>query len=450
MPHKPRYHTPPLPTEAIEELRPFLKDFEDIWRGPWAHSDKTAEAGHAYVEALSVPAERKSMEPLSARVEENRNRFYQLITRSPWEWLEMQKRLVDVGVKHRVFTKNGGLYLDDTALPKKGTHSVGVGRQFCGVLGKVDNCQVLPTLVWGAPAEPNRDSVVWPLGMELYLPEDWTKDAARRAEAGVPEEVAFRTKAQIGLAMLERVRTRVAHGFIGADAFYGRDSAFRKQLREWQEPFAVGVQPERLNCVLEDALQGPVRSASEWASTVKWRTITWSQGSKEPLKAKVARLRVRVTSDGELTEEKAWLLLEDREGEVKAWLCWGMDRASLKTLVARAHHRWVIEDAFGLMKGELGLDHFEGRKWNGVHHHASLVLVALAFLQRLRVRAKQNRRKPDRKDRGGPPALLPPVRGVVRAIMHIKCADLLEDLGIPRKKADVEAPRVLRMLGVNA
>lgn len=389
MPHNPRYETVPMKAETWDDLRVFVEDFEDVWGGDWARNQNTVQSGHAYAQALCVPGERKSMEPLSAHVDENRHRFYQFITRSPWDWLEAQDRLVTVGLKHRIFTKDGGLYLDDTANPKKGKLSVGVKRQWCGVLGKTENCQVFPTLVWGAPQAVNRDSVVWPLGMQVYLPEDWAADAKRREVAGVPEEIEFQTKTQIGLDMLERVRERVPHRFIGADAFYGRDSMFRRQLREWKEPYAVGLQPERFHCVLDapGSKDKSIRSAQEWASRVKWRRVTWSRGSKEPLTAKVARLRVRVTLGGKLTEERGWLLLEQREDEVKAWMCWRMDKASLKTLVTRAHHRWVIEDAYGLMKGELGLDHFEGRLWNGSHHHVTMVMIGLAFLQSLRLKA---------------------------------------------------------------
>jgi SRSO17 transposase len=301
--------------------------------------------------------------------------------------LEGQDRLVEVGLKHGIFTKEGGLYLDDTANPKKGKHSVGVKRQWCGVLGKEENCQVLPTLVYGAPKAVNANSVVWPLGIQLYLPEDWAEDEQRRDAAGVPGEIEFQTKTQIGLDMLERVRERVPHGFVGADAFYGRDSEFRKQLREWKDPYVVGLQPQRFNCIATTLKKQEIRSARDWASAVQWRTITWTEGTQEPLTARVARLRVQATLNGSPTEEEGWLLLEDREGEVHAWMCWGMDKASLKTLVTRAHHRWVIEDAHSLMKGELGLDHFEGRSWNGLHHHVTMVLIGLAFLQTLRVRA---------------------------------------------------------------
>lgn len=452
MPFQPRYATIRPDSTLWEDLRAFTGRFEDIWKGPWTYNEQTAEAGHAYAQALVMPSPRKSMEPLASNVDENRHQFYQFITRSPWDWQAAQDRIIDVGREHDIFTKKGGLYLDDTALPKKGTQSVGVKRQWCGVLGKTENCQVLPTLVWGAPQPVNRDSVTWPLGMRLYLPEDWAADDARRKEAGVPEDVSFQTKAQLALAMLARVRERVLHGFIGADAFYGRDSAFRQQLRQWEEAYVVGLQPQQFHCVLDapGSKDETVRSAAEWASLVTWRRVTWSQGSKEPLTAKVARLRVRVTLDGKLTEERGWLLLEEREGEVKAWVCWRMDKASLKALVTRAHHRWVIEDFFGVAKGELGLDHFEGRKWMGLHHHVTMGMVAFGFLavKRVGLRASRGRKTRKRSSIKGE-AQLPPIRAVVRALEVMRFAVVLEAvLGVPRSEAEKHAPVMLRMLGV--
>lgn len=465
MPFKPRYSTPQLEPAVLEDLRDFLSNVEDVWTGPWARNQETVTAGFAYTQALLVPAERKSIEPLAARVNENRNQFYQFITYSPWKWLALQQRLPVLGKKYAILTQDGGIYLDDCGNPKKGTHSVGVQRQFCGVLGKTENCQVFPTLVWGKPAEPNRDSVLWPLAMELYLPESWAGDAERREEARVPEEVKFRTKHEIGLAMLDRVRKEVPHSWLGMDAEYGTDAKLRKQLRDWEEPYVVGVRPHHVHCRWEDlpAARGKgsgggekgVLTAQEWAQRVHWRTITWSQGSKGPLTARVARVPVRVFSDGEPSEEVGWLLLEQREEEVKAWLCWGFNEASLEDLVRMAHHRWVIEDAFGLMKGELGFDHFEGRTWPGVHHHVSLVMLGLAFLQWQRVKAgleesTEAASPEDSEDDGEKRAKLPTMRGVMRALLVLRFVGVLVSVfGIPQCEAEEHAPVVLRMVGLN-
>lgn len=408
LPHTPRFATPAVESTVWDELTEFVKDIEDVWAGTWARNQETVKAGHAYMQALCVPSVRKSMELLSASADENRHHFYQFITRSPWSWEQLQDRLVDVGLTHDIFSrKDGGLYVDDTALPKTGKHSVGVKRQYCGVLGKTENCQALTTVVWGAPAQANRDSVLWPIGMELYLPEEWASDEARREKAGVPDDVAFRTKNENALAILDRVRTRVPHEFIGADAGYGSDGAWRKQLREWKEPYVVGVRPSDIRCAPDVPLKtstktGPGRPANpklpdsanaitpkEWAKKVSWETISWTEGARgEELSAKVARVRVRVTRrpTATPTDETGWLLLEQRDNELKTWICWGLDDASLEDLVRMAHHRWIIEHAFSIMKGELGLDNFEGRKWNGLHHHVTLVMLALAFLQTLRLK----------------------------------------------------------------
>lgn len=408
LPHTPRYATPTVEPTVWDELTSFVKEVEDVWAGNWARNQETVKAGHAYVQALCVPGARKSMELLSASADENRHQFYQFITRSPWSWSQLQDRLVETGQKHGVFSREGsGIYVDDTALPKTGKHSVGVKRQYCGVLGKTENCQALTTVVWGASAEANRDSVLWPLGMELYLPEEWANDEERREKAGVPDDVTFRTKNENALAILARVRSRVPHEFIGADAAYGSDGAWRKQLREWNEPYVVGVRPTDIRCAPDLPLKnvrrkrGPGRppnpklpsganakSPMEWAEEVSWETVTWTEGARgTPLTAQVARVRVRITKKAmrDLSDETGWLLLEKRDNELKAWICWGLDDASLETLVRMAHHRWIIEHAFSIMKGELGLDNFEGRKWNGLHHHVTLVMLALAFLQALRL-----------------------------------------------------------------
>lgn len=472
MPHKPRHTLATLDPDAANALPDFVKDFEPVWAGAWARNQETVTAGRRYVEGLLLPGERKSMEPLSGRVNAERDEFYQFITRSPWEWMPLQDRLVDAGLRRGVLDASGGLYVDDVGVPKKGDKSVGVARQYCGVLGKVDNCQALVTMVWGAPAQENRDTALWPLGIELYLPKEWAGDAARREEAGVPVEVRFRTKNQIALDRLERIRSRVPHAWIGTDAAYGSDGAFRSQLRSWREPHVVGVRSNAFRCRWDDldgaragASTPPTRQAltpKEWADHATWRTLTWSQGTHQKLQARVARVPVRVVdADGADTGESGWLVLERRGSQLKAWLAWGFNDASLEDQVRMAHHRWTIEDAHGLMKGELGLDHFEGRKWNGLHHHASLVLLALAFLETLRLK-RATRTLPDapappapgpkrgRRPKPTRAAGLPPVRAVVRALTVLRFARLQEAaFGTPRKKAEKGAPAFLRMMGVN-
>jgi SRSO17 transposase len=253
--------------------------------------------------------------------------------------------------------------------------------------------------------------------MELYLPEEWANDPARREKAGVPEAVKFETKPNLALRMIARVRERVAHAFIGADAGYGCDGDFRAQLREWNEPYVVGVRPTDIRLAPETRLVTPPRksgpgappgprlpphakplSAHEWAKKAKWSSITWATGADgEPLTARVARFRVRVTvKAGKATDETGWLLLEERQNELKSWICWGVDDKSLEDLVRMAHHRWTIEHAYETMKGELGLDHFEGRSWNGLHHHVSLVMLALAFLETQRA-TDSKKGRPNRK-----------------------------------------------------
>ncbi len=244
----PRCETPATDFKVWDELRSFVSEFEGVWRGGWSRDGNTVEMGHAYAPALCVPAARKSMEPLSARVNERADRVWQFIRRSPWSHESLQDRLIPVGAARGVFRRTGGLCVDDPGDPKKGRESVGVQAQYCGNTGKVDNCQVLPTLVYGEPARANRDSILWPLRMRLYLPREWASDAQRRRKVGVPEAAEFRTRGEIALAMIDEVRSRVPHGFIGGDSAYGKDGAFRAQLRAWTEPYVLAVPPTEIRC----------------------------------------------------------------------------------------------------------------------------------------------------------------------------------------------------------
>lgn len=387
-----------------KELEAFLAPVEHVWRGTGRRGKDTVRSGHLYAQALCAPGSRKSMEPLSAIVDVGRDQFYQFITRSPWDWEEMQDQLIPLGTARSVFRDTGGLYVDSTENSKKGEMSIGVKRQYSGHAGKVDNCQAFVTLVYGEMARANRDSLLWPLRMRVYLPEEWANDAERREAAGVPREIEFKTKNEMALAMIGEVRDRVPHRFIGADSAFGKDGALRRQLREWEEPYVLAVPSGEIRCAPDLPLKpkpyagvgarpkprlpdnAVSRSPEEWARSARWRTMTWTQGTKGPIKVNVARKRVRVTVKGGVeTDETGWLLLEKTpEGEIKSWICWGVDDATLPELVRMAHHRWVIEDAFSLMKGELGLDHFEGRTWQGTHHHATMAMLALAFLETLR------------------------------------------------------------------
>jgi SRSO17 transposase len=293
---------------------------------------------------------------------------------------------------------------------KQGRHSVGVKRQYCGQLGKKANCQALVSLTLALAEVPVG------VGLRLFLPEDWCADAGRRAAAGVPEAVGYRPKWRIALDEIDRVLASGARfGCVLADSEYGKAAEFRQGLSERSCPWAVGILPTQKVYPADVRLASPERkptgrprkhpmpsavsvAAAELieARSDAFRALSWRTGTKGPLRAEFAALRVRV-ADGpvaaraqHLPGAEAWLVGEHRaNGERKYYLANHPADTPLETLAALIKARWVCEQMHQQMKDELGLDHFEGRSWRGLHHHALLRQLALAFLQHLRLGGKK-------------------------------------------------------------
>jgi SRSO17 transposase len=318
------------------------------------------------------------------------------ITHSPWPAEPLWTRLADVVPERR-----GILALDDTGLPKQGTHSVGVKRQYSGTLGKTGNCQVAVSSLLIA------QDLVWPLRCELYLPHEWIEDAARRREVGIPARVPFREKWRIALA---QVRAALQGGFqltaVVTDADYGSIVAFRHGLERLGLRYAVAI---RSNLKLQRSGARRPQTAAALAKQIptdQWQRVCWGQGTKGPLAARFAALRVRpARSRGE-----RWLLCERSlaKDERKSYLLNLDASASLKELVTLARCRWPIEQQYRELKDELGWDHFEGRSYRGWTHHTVLTAIAFVFLQ------FERRRSPDH-----PRPTLPHVRMWVREIMAV-------------------------------
>jgi SRSO17 transposase len=240
---------------------------------------------------------------------------------------------------------------------------------------------------------------------------EWFEDPERCKEAGIPKDVLFQTKSEIGLDLINCVREeQVPHCAIVADADYGTDGGFRDTLRQWKEPYVVAVIPSDFAVVPEDTpiipagtpyACGSLRKHLGFHRNIKprtadvvareipdkdWQTVEWSEGTKGKLSARFYRMRVRVTKTGRPTDETGWILFEiTKDGELKVYMCWGFDTAPLEMLVGLAHSRWVVEQGWKQMKGELGFDEFEGRKWRGWHHHAIMVAIAFSYLMLLRI-----------------------------------------------------------------
>jgi SRSO17 transposase len=303
--------------------------------------------------------------------------------------------------------KDAALIVDDTALPKQGKHSVGVKRQHCGVLGKQANCQVLVSLTLAHKEVPV------PIALRLYLPEDWAQDEARRAAAKVPESITFEPKGDIALAQIDAaLADGVRFGIVLADAGYGSSASFRAGLTQRGLQWAVGVQPTQkvypADVTLDMPANPPVGRPAKYAkpsvpsvSVVQMiamlgskalRRCSWRCGTKGMLSARFAAVRVCV-ADGVLAShwqhlpgQAAWLVCEARSsGERKYYFTNHPPNTPRRTLVRAIKARWACEQAHQQLKDELGLDHYEGRSWLGLHHHALLTMMAFTYLQHRRL-----------------------------------------------------------------
>jgi SRSO17 transposase len=364
-----------------------------------------------YLRGLLLPGERKSVEPMAARVAPGGvQQLHHFVSASPWATEPLEAELVRAADR-LVGGPGAVLVVDDTALVKQGAHSVGVQRQYCGELGKKANCQALVSLTLA------RGEVPVCVGLRLFLPEGWAGDPERRRRAGVPEAVAGRPKWRIALDEIDRVLAAGARfGCVLGDAEYGKAAEFRRGLTQRGLTWALGVLPNQkvfpADVTLAPRPRSPtgrpakhpvpsapsVEAAKLFASLPRraFRSVSWRRGTKGPLKARFAAVRVRV-ADGpvaaraqHLPGEEAWLVCEERAaGERKLYLANHEADAPLRVLAKAIKARWVCEQMHRQMKRELGLDHFEGRSWRGLHHHA--LLCQVAFLQHLRLGGKTRR-----------------------------------------------------------
>lgn len=374
-------------------LTPFLAVLGRKTRRTWAP---------LYLRGLLGPGERKSLQPMAARLGlPGHDQLQHFIASPAWDDAPLW-RVLAVEADRLVGGPDAVLVIDDTALPKQGAWSVGVARQYCGVLGKRANCQALVSLTLA------RDGVPIPVALRLFLPETWTQDPGRCAHAGVPEAaIAARSKGEIALAEIDRVLAEgVRFGIVLADAGYGASAEFRHGLEERHLRWAVGI--PRNQKVYNAAVQlvpptgrkrRPVpdeepREAEAVLAELPWRRILWRRGTKGALAARFAAARIRVgdgptfANNRHLPGDEAWLVGEWRSsGERKYYLSNLPPRTSLRALASAIKARWVCEQAHQQLKQELGLSHFEGRSWTGLHRHALMSCVAFAYLQHLRLAA---------------------------------------------------------------
>jgi SRSO17 transposase len=376
-------------------------------------------AGHAdrhiplrnYCTGLLLPGERKSVEPMAARlgshdVRRTHQSLHHFVADAPWSDQEMLEQ-----VRQQVLPamqKSGPVVawiIDDTGFPKQGKHSVGVARQYCGQLGKSDNSQAAVSLsvsTWHSSL---------PVAWRLYLPEVWCQDAERCRKAGVPEETSFQTKPEIALDQIRQAMQRqVPMGVVLADAGYGKGTQFRTALTELGLQYIVGIES---NATVWEPGQQPLpapprkpgrgappkrlrRAPDHQPLSVKqlalaqpssaWKNVGWRPGNHGILRSRFAAVRVRPAHRDEkrtAPRSEEWLLMEWPKGAAeptKYWLSNLPVKTALKPLVKLAKHRWIIERDYEELKQELGLGHYEGRGWRGFHHHATLCIAAYGFL----------------------------------------------------------------------
>ena len=404
--------------KPLEDLATFLEPFGSLVR--------RAQSRHAlerYTTGLLADLGRKTASDLGRAVAgTNGQRLQEFLTRTEWDSggmdrLRVQQMVAQASVGY------GVQIIDDTGFAKKGTHSVGVARQYSGTLGRVDNCQVLVT------SHYVDRSFDWPITARLYLPERWTQNEARLREAKVPAGTNFKTKGEIALDLID---TGIAAGVptwaVLADAGYGDQPSFLEGLETRALPHVVGIasttrfrlaqeveldsgeevtppyrgfgRPPRAHR-LEDRL--PSREASALLEALPedaWSKISWREGTKGDLAKRFVRVRVyRAGQKGKHLTTSGWLIgerpLEGHQGDAKYFFAWGLDTLSLHDLVTLAHCRWVIERFYQDAKGELGLDDYEGRFWTGLHRHVSLVMLAHCYLALRRRITESNERPPE-------------------------------------------------------
>jgi len=373
------------------------------------HADRIKPL-RAYCTGLLLPGERKSVEPIAARVEPGRvqaahQSLHHFVAKSEWS---DEALLASVQAQTLPAIERQGppcaFIVHAAGLRKKGVHSVGVARQYCSQIGRQDNCQIAVSLSIAS------EHASLPIAYRLYLPEAWANDVKRRAKAGVPDDVVFRTKPEIAIEQLRRaLDAGLPRRVVLAGADFGADASFRMELTRRGLTYVVAIPPslaltppetgfvpaktstgrERPSCLTDQNAEPKLVSAKDLAKTLPaeaWRTVTWREGSNVPLASRFAALRVRPAGHDCRRQGRSpceWLVVEwslEEPGPRHCWLSTLPESIAIPELVRYAKLRWRIERDYRELTQEIGLGHFEGRGWRGFHHHAALVIAAYGFL----------------------------------------------------------------------
>jgi SRSO17 transposase len=384
--------------------------YVDALSGELGHSDRIAPF-RSYCTGLLLPGERKSVEPMAARIDptnvrQSHQSLHHFVSTSAWDDQAVLTRVGELTIP--ALQKQEPIrawIVDDTGIPKKGKHSVGVSHQYCGQLGKQANCQVAVSL----SVATTFASV--PIAYRLYLPQEWIDDTEKRKTCGVPDDVAFATKQQISLNQIRSaVAADIPSAVVVADAAYGNDTAFRDSLTALGVSYAVCIQgsttvwrpgegpllPQQRSGKRGPATTRLARSADQNPISAlalarelpqsAFEEIQWREGTKTPLSSRFAAVRLRPAHRDHLRSvprDHEWLLVEwpnDEPAPIKFWLSTLDESTSKRQLVNTVMLRWRIERDYQDLKQELGLNQYEGRGWRGFHHHATLCIAAYGFL----------------------------------------------------------------------
>ena len=391
---------PDLMNAAAEQR---LQDYFDRIGGVLGRPERRASFA-VYAFGILGDGERKSLEPIAARAcadperaEGAHQRLHHFALDSPWDDHAVRREAARYALAAMTRREPVEAWIvDDTGFLKQGTHSVGVQRQYTGTAGKIANCQTAPSLTIATRTEQ------LPVDFALYLPKTWTEDPVRREEARIPWNRQFATKPELALELIRRARCdQLPPGIVLADKAYGTSEYFREGVRALGLHYAVSVDARTAVKVYDR--RGRRRderlSAKQLALRIEanggFRRTTWRQGTKQPLTARFALRRVVWAGKGGRNErvlderEPVWLLIEWRDGESEPanyFFCSLPGRMTRKQLARLVMQRWRTERAYEDLKGELGLDHYEGRRFPGWHHHVSVVLSCYAFVVAERVR----------------------------------------------------------------
>jgi SRSO17 transposase len=407
----------------LRQALPLFEEFTERFTPLLVEDERTAsrkERAKAYLRGLLLDAEStKTAEAIALNVHRDPSqvRMTQVfLGQSAWADEPLREELVR-WVDQELGSGGGTLIVDESAIPKCGDKSVGVARQYCGATGKIDNCQVAVYLAYASAAGHTL------LDERLYLPEEeWAKDAPRRNEAGVPEDVVFRTKPELAFELIRHVGPKIRHGWVTFDEGYGKDPEFLSGLEELGERY-IGEVPKTCRGWLhrpkvEEPPEGrrggrrrtkrrvapdqpKPQTAEEIAAALPsgvWKRLSFREGTKGIQVAHFAAVRW-VAERNDLPGPELWLVIErscDQAPYIKYYLSNASPSCPLLELAQAGHTRWPIEDSFLRGKQELGLDDYEVRGWRGFHHHMTLVMLAMWFLVlQTRRMGKKNQERPD-------------------------------------------------------